>query len=310
MIVNDIGLTEDSYSNIYTADGSEIGTVYDREGRVIYYMYRDTIGDGSRVFTSYGAPIKDYKIYGDTIQNGIPSPDMPVDVVGCGEWDSVANSYKLPVTTTNRTDTVTTSIYVGSESLHRIDKYADYVDYSSGKTVRRIKKLVLTGEENWRLYALPGAVNVERFLFVLSQFAVSSSPDTQVSSHFPIKSNNRDMEHMRIGGSSNDEMYIYIRRLLATTVAGLKSYLAAQYAAGTPVTVWYVPATPIEEDPPVLFPELPTLSGTNTLTVDTTVKPSEIDLTGRIKTSGYGQLLDKNLTAINDSTGTPIFVRG
>lgn len=415
MIVNDIGLTEDSYSNIYTADGSEIGTIYDREGRVIYYMYRDTIGDGFRVFTSYGAPIKDYKIYGDTIQNGIPSPDMPVDVVGCGVrtgnlWnedyigintdatyrplfvgDGVftlstdferngnitdifllsgnvssgispdangayqgrnitarsvdgyitiayrANArtgsdslpycktmlsagstalpyepygYKLPVTTTNRTDTVTTSIYVGSESLHRIDKYADYVDYSSGKTVRRIKKLVLTGEENWRLYALPGAVNVERFYFVLSQFAVSASPDTQVSSHFPIKSNNRDMEHMRIGGSSNDEMYIYIPRLLATTVAGLKSYLAAQYAAGTPVTVWYVPATPIEEDPPVLFPELPTLSGTNTLTVDTTVKPSEIDLTGRIRTSGYGQLLDVNDVAIQDKNSTPIFIHG
>ncbi len=115
---------------------------------------------------------------------------------------------------------------------------------------------------------------------------------------------------MRCGGSSNNEMYIYIPRLLATTVAGLKSYLAAKYTAGTPVTVWYVLETPTEEDPPVPFPELTTLSGTNTLTVDTTVKPSRIDLTGRLKAYGYGQLLDKNLTAINDPTGTPIFIRG
>jgi hypothetical protein len=226
-------------------------------------MYRDTIGDGSRVFTSYGAPIKDYKIYGNTIQNCTPSPDMPVDVVGCGvrtenllnqdadgwgrnycirdngfvnrdeyfdispyieilpkkvytlvnknygsnvynafydddkhfissfkafgqtlytatspsnakyircsvlamnrypdaarkamliEGDTeppafIPYGYKLPETITNGIDTITTPIYIGSEPFHRIAGYADYVDYAIGKIVRKIKKLVLTGEE-------------------------------------------------------------------------------------------------------------------------------------------------------------------
>ena len=419
--------------DIKTNGGGEIAEVYGGIGdsNPIYYKQRDMVGTSPMQFKALGLPLKDYRIYGETLQDGTPSPDMPVDVVGCGvrtenlfdaataygsmydsatgvlvgaaktlatmknkftssmvgvpitismrvydvpvtrvfirctiggtniDSNSIANGntgtmtvtvtptsvnddwritfgtgtgdltlsnlmlnlgstalpyepygYKLPVTTTNGTNTVTTPIYVGSEPIHRIGKYADYVGYSSGKIMRRIKKLVLTGNENWILYTLPDAVNVERFYFVLSQLAVSSSPDNLVSSHFPIKSNNSDMEHMRCGGSSNNEMYIYIPRLLATTVAGLKSYLAAKYTAGTPVTVWYVLETPTEEDPPVPFPELTTLSGTNTLTVDTTVKPSRIDLTGRLKAYGYGQLLDKNLTAINDSTGTPIFVRG
>ena len=61
------------------------------------------------------------------------------------------------------------------------------------------------------------------------------------------------------------------------TANGLREYLAAQYAAGTPVTVYYVLATPTTET--VTAPTIPTTGGTATIDVDTTVKPSEISLT-------------------------------
>ena len=35
-------------------------------------------------FTSRGEYLKDYRIYGNTIQDGTPTPDNPVEVVGCG----------------------------------------------------------------------------------------------------------------------------------------------------------------------------------------------------------------------------------
>jgi hypothetical protein len=72
----------------------------------------------------------------------------------------------------------------------------------------------------------------------------------------------------------------------------LKEWLAQQYAADTPVTIWYVLAT--EETAVVNEPlmkignyadsltatqagtEIATVKGSNTLDIDTTVKPSNV----------------------------------
>lgn len=75
-------------------------------------------------------------------------------------------------------------------------------------------------------------------------------------------------------------------------LADFKAYLAAQYAAGTPVTVWYVLATPetaVVNEPLMKIGEyadsmsrtqtgidIPTVVGQNTLDVLTTVKPSSM----------------------------------
>ena len=411
--LNRIGMIGD----IKTNGGGEIAEVYGGIGESdpIYFKQREIVGTSPMQFKALGLPLKDYRIYGETLQDGTPSPDMPVDVVGCGArtgnlWNedyigintdvvyrplfvgdgvftlstdferngnitdifllsgnvssgisSDANGayqgrnitarsvngyitiayranartgsdslpycktmlnlgstalpyepygYKLPVTTTNGTDTVSTPIYIGSEPLHRIGEYADYVGYSSGKIMRRIKKLVLTGEENWA----HDNVGTRNYIIINDAYAKGNRLTQCYCSHYTCVYNMEPFDDI-----PNDSIYInlfnnrarfFIKTEEYQTADSFKSYLAAQYTAGTPVTVWYVLSEPIEEDPPVSFPEFTTLSGTNTLTVDTTIKPSEIDLTGRIKTSGYGQLLDKNSTAINDSTGTPIFIRG
>lgn len=78
-----------------------------------------------------------------------------------------------------------------------------------------------------------------------------------------------------------------------------KSFLAAQYANGTPVTVWYVLATPetgIVNEPLMKIGEyadtisfaqagvtIPTVAGANTLTINTTVQPSSMSITGKIR---------------------------
>lgn len=82
------------------------------------------------------------------------------------------------------------------------------------------------------------------------------------------------------------------------TVAGLKEYLAAQYAAGTPVVVWYAlagPETAIVNEPLAKIGDyadelhsedttitIQTVSGRNTLTIDTTLQPSSVSITGHI----------------------------
>lgn len=315
--------------DIKTNGGGEIAEVYGGigESNPIYYKQREMVGTSPMQFKTLGLPLKDYRIYGETLQDGTPSPDMPVDVVGCGEWDSVANSYKLPVTTTKGTDTVTTSIYVGSEPLHRIGEYADYVDYSSGKIVRKIKKIIIHNDgvlEFGRTRL--NTPDIARIDIIIEKYGKSIYfPTVSVSDTIP-----RTCSHLMRGAfsSNNGEVigsysnYLLVPTLFLSTIDAtgeadtsivrekIIEWFDEQYSKGTPVTVWYVLETPIEEDPPVPFPELSTLCGTNTMSVDTAVKPSAISITGNIKPTGYGQLLDVNDVDIQDSNGTPIFIHG
>jgi hypothetical protein len=85
--------------------------------------------------------------------------------------------------------------------------------------------------------------------------------------------------------------------LESQTVEAFKDFLAAQYANGTPVVIWYVLATEqtgIVNEPLCKIGDyadelssadaavtIPTINGSNTLSVDTTVQPSEMSITYR-----------------------------
>ena len=67
--------------------------------------------------------------------------------------------------------------------------------------------------------------------------------------------------------------------------------------------------TPTTE--PITLPTIPTINGQNTLTVDTTVQPSSVSITGRIEPSSiYGNLTDVNGVYIKDKNGLQIKVTG
>lgn len=42
-------------------------------------------------------PVEDYKVYGNSIQDGTPTPDTPVEVESVGEYDEATGKYKIPV---------------------------------------------------------------------------------------------------------------------------------------------------------------------------------------------------------------------
>ena len=110
-------------------------------------------------------------------------------------------------------------------------------------------------------------------------------------------------------------------------LADFKAYLAAQYANGTPVTVWYVlaePETGIVNEPLMRIGEyadtisfaqagvtIPTVSGDNVLDMTSAVKPSEVYIKGKsIKPDGYGKLVDANGVYIFDKNGVQLTVHG
>lgn len=180
---------------------------------------------------------------------------------------------KIPISSAN----TTTPIYLGEV-----------------ETTRKIGKLVLTGNEiifrdkeregSWRFY---------------TDKLISAKVYTGICSHFEKISTNDINNSDNIGFSIFNAAQFGCRcpKSIANTVADFKSYLAQQYAARTPVTVWYVLATPttgtvnepirkIGDYADTLSMEqagvqIPTNSGNTVIDVETELKPSEMTLNWR-----------------------------
>lgn len=105
------------------------------------------------------------------------------------------------------------------------------------QSTRRIKKLVLTGQETWNR----SSSYVGSFYAYLNQFPGILNEPILYCSHLL---NVTELSQYQVGkcfiASASVNLWIFDE---STTVANFKSYLAAQYANGTPVTVWYVLAT-------------------------------------------------------------------
>lgn len=163
--------------------------------------------------------------------------------------------YKIPISSAN----TTTPIYLGEV-----------------ESTRRIKKLVLTGEEAWLLW------NGNYYSSVIDR---KGAIGTIFCTHF-INSSQQGISYSNQSTSGLKIASIAVP--FVSDLSGLKELLAAQYAAGTPVTVWYVLATPetavVNEllmkigdyADEVSNVSIPVTAGGDTISVDTTLQPSEV----------------------------------
>lgn len=170
-------------------------------------------------------------------------------------------------------------------------------------TVRRVRKLVLTGEETVE----SGSTTV----YIQRPDMLAYSP--AVCSHYQyfdgLISGAPDMSIAT--GSGAGTSFWFKDSGYGNDAAGFKSYLASQYQAGHPVTVWYVLAneqTTISNEPlckistyadelnstVATLPEIPTTTGQNTLTVDTNLAPSSLTVEVHAKKIHYGFKIDKS----------------
>lgn len=157
------------------------------------------------------------------------------------------------------------------------------------ETTRKVKKLVLTGDEaSWN----EPAEGIHRLSL---EGYMRENSNIPLCTHYigiaPVSAAG-DVGNSRIAFliSASGNNYMYIRDSAYTSITSFKSYLAQQYAAGTPVTVWYVLATPttgIVNEPlrkigdyadTISGITIPTITGKDTFDVLTTLKPSEVSL--------------------------------
>lgn len=159
-----------------------------------------------------------------------------------------------------------------------IRKIGDSADVASavgtvGTATRAIIKVEFKGDENW---IFSGDVARTIYLSLAGAYrAIDSSP--AICTHY-VEAASGD-RIMITGDGRYLRVYDSSRRF--ADIDAWKTFLAQQYAAGTPVTVWYVLANPATETftAPTITPQ----KGSNTLTVNTTLPPSEVSITGGIK---------------------------
>ena len=155
---------------------------------------------------------------GTVVQNGTPTPTNPI----------------LPV-----------FYQQGDMILRRVGTYADSYDATTNKITRRVGVLVLDGTEGWN------NSNAGTFTTILSSTAVSGQ--NGFCNYFEKVPDNVNLTNMTNGQyklHSSNGAYAYFHYDGAQTLSDWKQYLADQYAAGTPVVVYYPLATPVEESMP------------------------------------------------------------
>lgn len=140
------------------------------------------------------------------------------------------------------------------EPLYGDGTVSDEYDAATGIETRRWKRKELDGTENW----ITRGSGADVYGYQLSGFFDGLSANG-VCTHFPYTNNaTSGINVVCIGSSSSyPTLSLYIDTI--STVDGLKSWLAAQKAAGTPVTVVYQLAEPVvtQRDPARVIPPAP-----------------------------------------------------
>lgn len=179
---------------------------------------------------------------------------------------------KIPISSAN----TTTPVYLGEV-----------------ETTRKIRKLVLTGEENiWK------KSSTYQGSFYNALLDTPSTTILIVCSHAVYTSQISYTAYVygkcavdATPGQAQKNLNLFLGEP-SWSVNDFQQYLAAQYANGTPVTVWYVLATEgtaVVNEPLMKIGDyadtlsmeqagvsIPTADGSTTLDVETTVKPSEV----------------------------------
>ena len=158
-----------------------------------------------------------------------------------------------------------------ANNLFKLNNYQDIQEIITGATTHNCGVLVLDGTENWGIQS--GTYQYFRVDFD-KDFSLSTYANGAVCSHFEIVSlsastNNQGTglwKYTNTGKTSMGLRYDNLYPATSANIANLKSWLAAQYAAGTPVIVVYPLATPYTEVAPIAQ-SMTVVDGDNTVSL-------------------------------------------
>ena len=147
------------------------------------------------------------------------------------------------------TNPITPTFYQqGGMILRAVGDYADSYDVNTNKITRRVGVKVLDGTEGWTETGTSGS-NSYRFSLSLGTTTDVTALCTHIKRIIQTSTTSQtDRPCIRfVTGGGNIHWYEQDK---TTTLAQFTQWLADQYAAGTPVVIYYPLATPVEESMP------------------------------------------------------------
>lgn len=174
------------------------------------------------------------KIYGDTLQNGIPTPDNPIDI------EVVTGDIDITISNSDNSISKTFELSLGNIELCKIGNYKDYIYYDNGNwfLYKIIDKIVLdgsitpsisnTGNNNW-YYVFSN----------LNKNALGEGDNYSTSTHYPGNTvyNNNTNQGICVTRTSKQ---IRIRYGTEDTPVNFANFLSLNN-----VILYYVLATPV-----------------------------------------------------------------
>lgn len=157
--------------------------------------------------------------------------------------------------------------------LWGVGGYKDTEELIGGLLTHKVGVWVLTGQESWELNSVYGTTDNA----FLSRNAVpfKTNSKTLACTHFANKVNVETVGNVTVGVFAGSQISFFCgNRSEIDSVEKWKAYLAAQYAAGTPVIVLYPLATETTEQ--TTAQHLVTHEGTNIVDVASNVDPVEL----------------------------------
>ena len=204
---------------------------------------------------AYYLKVSSYPSYGTTYQNDLMISKYPITEYQpynplCATCQGIVKTYESAVGTVSQNGTPTptnpvepTFYQQGDMILRKVGDYADSYDATTGKITRRVGVKVLNGTENWSVATTNG---------LQADVLPNNIPATNcMSSHLDYTTSNTLAgmpENSFRNGSPVYTDRLYVKSsTLATDETTWKNYLASQYSAGAPVTVYYPLAEAVEE---------------------------------------------------------------
>lgn len=204
-------------------------------------------------------------------QNSLNTTQITTNVNG-GTMPYEPYGYKIPVNVTDINNiTTTTNIYL-SEPLRKLGSYSDYLDFESGKVVRKINYNYVTGLFN----EITRYSNYSRYGGY--QFSPRNIINLNVEKCNYLPYSN-DPNGFFVGANTGASFYLYddVTGVTAEDDTGAKrtaKAVAWLQSLSPRLRVYYVLETEIEET--VTLPDILLNKGTNVISIGTSVQPSNM----------------------------------
>ena len=239
-----------------------------------------------------GMEVINYSIYGNSTQDGEPTPETPIEIQSVGdlvtdEEDENYGKYDVPVTVNDETY----HIYI-NEPLRKVGDCADYIDFENQQIVRNVQRIVPTISDGIALYSY-NDTNGIAFRNVLKE---GGTRIIGLCTHSNKVYNTGSAGAIWCGANGNTTIYwIGVLDLLGlTTVDEFKEWMATQICR---FEVICKRITPVYE--PITIPPLTVVeSDTVTVSSDTGTQPGNMEVTYYQDNSKRIAALEAAITAL------------